>query len=621
MTKGTILCDHFAFASAPAAEGGACRYGITARSPGVDDRTVGLLDGNLYPAGVDQGRFARSVSMIVLDEKVALTQARNAGDDSEGRPNSIYSHTVLVDRGDFESIGCDTRVVAMQCPRAEQAGSVGPLEIKRLDLGMDLASARRLGLARLHPFLESMFSGRSVAIGGLDDADLLPGLLSLLPPPLRLVPFTSMLPDPTRRHPFRLAQTGAPRPMPGDCAVIDAAGGLSGTPAAPKTLLGRCVGRLVRMVADGDEDGIGSLYGELGALSGLGYDKRLCAAAGARMYGEGLLRSPAWAGRLARMLDSAPVAGAAPCYGRLERFLSDGDRGRYSKRYGARLLAARYAARALDAAALAEMLEQCGDGGPGGGPSARELAEALLDERPDEMRESGAEMLSSAAHRADAGDVAGVFASSDLLRPSIAGALRGLQRSDPDGYHSLFVAAAGSMLAANSPHLGEFFGADTCDLGSDGGARLFCRAASSAFSGVGEGAEVGPLADAAEALHGRILAEASRAGAGGLDGRLSHLGGALDGARAALVRALDGARRRGEAPDGPALRRAKETAGAIAATVDRMRLPRRPVPPVTFSAPAWWQMWLWPLRYPGFAIPGGGAARIAGGGPGEEPEK
>lgn len=47
--------------------------------------------------------------------------------------------------------------------------------------------------------------------------------------------------------------------------------------AAASTLLGRCAGRLARMVADGDEEGIGLLYGEIGGLSGLGYKER-CAS-------------------------------------------------------------------------------------------------------------------------------------------------------------------------------------------------------------------------------------------------------------------------------------------------------------------------------------------------------
>ncbi len=333
MTKKAIHCDHFAFGSAPAGGNKPYAYGIVARSPGVDDRVLRLLDGRLYPVGVDQSKFVRSLSLLVLDEVVALTQARNAGHDGEGRPNSIYSHTVLIDRRDFEAIRCDTRAVTMQCPQAEQSGDLRPLEIKPLDLGMDFDSARRLGLVGLRPFLEAMFSGHNVAIRNAGGGALLQGLLSLLPDPLRIVPFTSLLPDTPRRHPYRLVQTDAPRPMFGSHTVINMAGMSTATPAS--TMLAKCAGRLVRMIADRDEEGIESLYGDIGALSGLDYKERLCAAAGARMYSEGMLRSPAWAGSMARMLDAAPAGRAAPCFGRLVRFLSDGDRARYSQRYGA----------------------------------------------------------------------------------------------------------------------------------------------------------------------------------------------------------------------------------------------------------------------------------------------
>ena len=163
LTGRAALCDHFVFGSA-ASSGGRHRYGIVARSAGVDERTLRLLDGYLYPAGADPARFTRSSSLLVLDGMAAFTQARNAGHDGEGRPNSIYSHTILIDEHDFAAIGNDTRVLAMQTPHVDGAGDLRPLKIRPLEIGADLASARSLGLVHLRPFLEAAFSGKRVAI-------------------------------------------------------------------------------------------------------------------------------------------------------------------------------------------------------------------------------------------------------------------------------------------------------------------------------------------------------------------------------------------------------------------------------------------------------------------------
>lgn len=592
MTQWPIVCDHFAFASAaPATAGGgrrgACRYGIVARSPGVDDRTLRLMDGHLYPAGVDRRTYARSVSLLALGGTIAFTQARNAGHDPDGRPDSIYSHTVLVDRGDFEAIGCDTRVIAAQCPRDEQAGDVQPLEIDALDLGMDFASARRLGSAGLHQFMESMFSKRGVAIMDADDASLLPGLLSLLPAPLRLVPFTSLLPLSTRRHPYKLVQTSAPRQMPGEHSVIDMSG--RGPPrAAASSLLGKCTWYLVRMVADRDEEAIGSLYGEMGGLSGLGYGERLCVVAGAAMYDSGMLRSATWAGRIARMLDAAPAGHAAAYIGRLVRFLPEGDRGRYLQRYGARLLASRYAGRMLDAAVFEEMLDECGRGR---GVGAADLVEALLDERPDDLRGHGSEILSSSVMHGAAREVVDGFAASPLLRPVLVDALRGARAGDAGRHRKLFIMAAEALSAAHPPYLADIFGADTCDLGSDDGAELLCRAVSLALSGPAGRAGLGPLTGVSEALHRRVLPEVSRASAW----RLAHLRDALAGARDALLGALEGARADGSAGDAAAIRRAEAIARDIADTIGGMRAAQRYDSPVIFSTTAW-PFWLAPQR-------------------------
>lgn len=589
MTRGPIVCDHFAFASAAAAAGGsgACRYGIVARSPGVDDRILRLMDGHLYPAGVDRRAFVRSVSLITLGETVAFTQARNAGHDSDGRPDSIYSHTVLVDRGDFEAIGCDTRVIAAQCPRGEQAGDVQPLEMDALDLGVDFASARRLGSAGLRPFIESMFSGRGVAIRNADDEALLPGLLSLLPAPLRLVPFTSLLPRSAHRHPYRLVQTSALRPIQGEQTVIDASGGGRPPPAA-STLFGKCAEHLARAVADGDEEGIGSLHGEICGLSGLGYRERLCVAAGARLYDSGMLRSAAWAGRLARMLDAAPPGRAASYIGRLDRFLPEGDRARCLQRYGARILTSRYAGRMLDAAAFEEMLDECGRGP---GASAAGLVEALLDERPEDLREQGGEILSTSATHVAAREVVGGFAASHLLRPALLDALRGMRGGDAGRHRRLFLMATEALSAAHPPYLTDIFGADTCDLGSDDGADLLCRAVSLALSGPAGRAGIGPLTDVSGALHGRVLPEVECAGAW----RLARLRDALAVARDTLLGALEGARASRSAGDEAAIQRAETVAGEIAATIDTMCATQHYASPITFSMAAW-PFWLAPER-------------------------
>ena len=608
MTTRTILCDHFAFASAPAGKGEACRYGIVAKSPGVDDRALRRLDGHLYPLGVDQRSFARSASLLVLDNSVAFTQARNAGHDRDGRPDSIYSHTVLVAKRDFEAIGCDTRVIAAQCPRAEQAGNMRPLEVRPLDLGMDFASARRLGLTSLYPFLESMFSGRNVAVRDTADAALLQGLLSLLPARLRLVPFTTLLPDTPRRHPFKLVQTSAPRPMGGGYTVIDPSAGRP--PAAASTMLDACVGHLVRMIADGDEEGIASLYGDFASLSGLGHKDRFCVAAGARMYSAGLLRSPPWAAALARMLDAVPAGRAVACFGRLEHFLSDGDRERYSERYGARLLTLRHAGRALDAAAFEDMLGRCS---AMRGVGARDIVETLLDERPGDMRERGAEILSSVASHDAAAEVVDGFAASPMLRPLILDALRRLRPRDAGQHGRLFFMAGKALSAAGSPHLGELFGSDACDLGLDDGARLFCRTASSALPRLAEDGNLGLLTDVTGVIHDRVLSEAPRSG-GAYDGRLLHLRDALDAARAALARAL-----RGAPAEGHTAKKAKSTAREIAATVDRMRPPPPDLSPFVALSLHMWPFWFAAGSRARPALPGDGASLGADGGKGGEP--
>lgn len=603
MTGRAALCDHFVFGSA-ASSGGRHRYGIVARSAGVDERTLRLLDGYLYPAGADPARFTRSSSLLVLDGMAAFTQARNAGHDGEGRPNSIYSHTILIDEHDFAAIGNDTRVLAMQTPHVDGAGDLRPLKIRPLEIGADLASARSLGLVHLRPFLEAAFSGKKVAIRRPPDPDLLPRLLSLLPAQLRLVPFATMLPDPRRQPSFAIVQTDAPRSSLGRYRVIDTGGARS---RASPSLLGRCAGHVARLISEGDEEALARIHEEFAAVPELGHRDRICLVAGAQMYDAGLLRSQADAERLARILDSVPAGRAAAYFDRIGRFLADGDRARHAQRYGAHLLAAQYADRPLDGVSFLEMLDRCGErGGPGAdaGAGAGSLVRALLEQRPDDLGTGGAVLLAAAAHRQDAQEVVDAFAAEPALRPAIFRALSGPPAPDVGRLRRLLLMAPKALLlSAGSTHLAGLLAAGARSLADDGDARVFRDAVSSLFSDPAvRDADLGILAGAAEAVYGEISPQLSRTGgAGGAQWR-QHLLGALEDARNALDLAARRARPPDAADDEPARQRAAQAAKKIESLVGRASAaPRYAPPPLSVSAsPTLWQLWS-PARASGSA--------------------
>ena len=595
-----MLCDHFVFGSA-AAGGGRHKYGIVAQSAGVDERTLRLLDGYLYPAGADPARFTRSSSLLVLDGTAAFTQARNAGHDGEGRPNSIYSHTILIGERDFAAIGNDTRVLAMQTPHVSGAGDLRPLKVRPLEIGADLASARRLGLVHLRPFLEAAFSGKKVAIRRAPDPDLLPGLLSLLPAPLRLVPFATMLPDPQRQPSFAIVQTDAPRSSLGRYRVIDPA---SARPRASQSLLGRCAGHVARLIFEGDEEGVARIHEEFAAVPELGHRDRICLVAGAQMYDAGLHRSQADAERLARILVSVPAGRAVAYFNKIGRFLADDDRARHAQRYGARLLATQYADRPLNATAFLEMLDRCGEGsGPGAGAGAGGLVRALIEQRPDDLRSAGAAVLAAAAPRPDAQDIVDEFAAAPELRPAIPRALSGSPVQDAGRRRLLLMAAGPLLLSAGPPHLAGLLAAGARDLADGEDARLLHDAVSSLFSDPAvRDADLGLLAGAAEAVCDKIAPRLSRAGRGEGEQWRHYLLGALEAALGALDRAAGRVHPPGVADDESARRRAAQAAKRIESLVDGARAAQRyPLPPLTASVSPWSWQWGFPVRASGSA--------------------
>lgn len=88
-------------------------YQVVARSRGVADEAESELGPHFVPPGVRPDGFVESHSLVELaGGAVAYCHARNIGAGHDGRRDTLCSHVVVLSRGDFAGIGCDTRALA-----------------------------------------------------------------------------------------------------------------------------------------------------------------------------------------------------------------------------------------------------------------------------------------------------------------------------------------------------------------------------------------------------------------------------------------------------------------------------------------------------------------------------
>ena len=158
------------------------------------DKTESELRPHFIPPGVRPDDFVESHSLVELaGGDVAYCHARNIGAGHDGRRDTLCSHVVVLARGDFAGIGCDTRALAPLHPRRRRVrGVLPPVDLGSLRAppapapgeagGMEPVFAAALGL---------LLEGKRVAVQS-GDPKMAQKFLALLPPSARLVQFSSV---------------------------------------------------------------------------------------------------------------------------------------------------------------------------------------------------------------------------------------------------------------------------------------------------------------------------------------------------------------------------------------------------------------------------------------------
>lgn len=200
------------FVYMPAAAKGRRGYQVVAKSPGVSDDMLAQMEPYMLPAGVGRG-FSSSKSLLLLrGNLVAYSNVTNVGDGYDGRPNALYNHTLILSEQSFASVGFDTRALDAHFSRGHLRGVLPRISIE--------GRAREPQISQEYqhfvlPVLRALFANQRMALSGVGDLSFLPNVLVLLPPSMRLVPFSTCLPNPVRQPAYRLSTYGGRmRPMP-----------------------------------------------------------------------------------------------------------------------------------------------------------------------------------------------------------------------------------------------------------------------------------------------------------------------------------------------------------------------------------------------------------------------
>ncbi len=197
-------CDHFIYTAGNI--GNNEGYQIIAQSAGITPEITSKLEKYLYPLGVKVSEFKESRSLLLLSHnKIAYSIVKNMGIGYDGRRGTLYNHTFVMDENEFEELGFDSRVFEKYFIKNDSLrGELKPVNVESNHIPTDFKFLKKQDSKLMGEILYRITLRKKIAILKTDELMFLHNILSILPPPLRLVPFSTLVVEPDRQDKFHL---------------------------------------------------------------------------------------------------------------------------------------------------------------------------------------------------------------------------------------------------------------------------------------------------------------------------------------------------------------------------------------------------------------------------------
>lgn len=201
-----LTCDQFIYTSEKTTEGEG--YQVIAKTNGVTESIINNLTGYLYPIGVDLDKFTESHSLRILDnDKIAYSIVKNIGVGYDGREGTLYTHTFVIDKADFQELDYDSRIFHHYFIKdTSLRGEMKKIRIEPFKIKTDFRMISRLGRAPINQLLRYLFFNKKIALLETSYLDMIQNILTILPPSMRLISFSTNVPQPDRQPEYDLIQ-------------------------------------------------------------------------------------------------------------------------------------------------------------------------------------------------------------------------------------------------------------------------------------------------------------------------------------------------------------------------------------------------------------------------------
>ena len=206
-----VLCEQFIFATANLND--KTGYQVIAKSSNITTELLSKLEDYMYPIGVEPSNFSNSKSLLILNNVVAYTIVKNVGLGHDGRFNNMRSHTIIININDFKKFDNDTRCFEQSYNIHNTSEHLPPLSIAPIKFEPNFDCVDIIGISQFEYFFKLIFDKKRIVIQNKITEDIIPDLLSLLPPSHRLNSFSTLVIKEDRQPEFNIIKTDKTIPL------------------------------------------------------------------------------------------------------------------------------------------------------------------------------------------------------------------------------------------------------------------------------------------------------------------------------------------------------------------------------------------------------------------------
>ena len=457
-----VLCEHFIFTSADLEEKSG--YQVVSKSSGITSELLDTLEDYMYPIGMDPSKFLESKSMLILKGKMVFTRAKNIGVGFDGRPDTVYSHTIIMNTEDFKKCQNDSRIFNDSYIKKSTQEHLTPLPIELKIFEPDFRCIDVLGIAQVNDFIRTIFSKEKIAILNLEDKSLLQSLISLLPPSFRKISFSTLVIEPQRQFDFNLIQTNSGKSSLENYFIIDPKERKL-IPTSKNTLFEQCIGYLIDIIDSKRSDKLTEIYEIFENISLKNYKEKISFAVGISIFDskQPSLLDQKTLCQLLVILDKTPMSFACKHFKKLNSFLPDNIIKKYTTKFETIQILSNYIQSELTSNTISDMFNDLSNRTS---ESRHSLFHQLVEERTNDFKIHGHKILIDFVDDYYNNDVIQSFVENNILHQCIFNALED-STLDRNKQKILFAKLVEYSLCHNAELLEKLFTLRIFDLDSD----------------------------------------------------------------------------------------------------------------------------------------------------------